>query len=70
LLVLFDVEGPVGVEVPAQIDGSELDDGLGHLLGPAHARTLHPILDEVLAGALDRAYGKTAGAFGSCNRAS
>ena len=30
--VFFDVEGPVKIKVPAQIDGSELDNGLGHLL--------------------------------------
>src|SRR5579863_4058857 len=57
LLVFCDVEGPVTIKVPAQVDGSELDDGLGHLLSPAHSRTLHPIFDEVLARALDRATG-------------
>src|SRR5271167_1303686 len=57
LLIFFDVEGPVAIEVPAQIDSSELDDDLGHLLSPTHSRTLHPILDEVLAGALDGATG-------------
>src|ERR1039457_2487442 len=57
LLIFCDVEGRVAIEVPAQVDGSELDDGLGHLLSPAHSRTLHPILDEILAGALDGATG-------------
>ena len=32
LLVFGDVEGPVAIEVPAQVDGSEMDDYLGHLL--------------------------------------
>ena len=49
------VAGPGGIKVPAQVDGPELDDGLGHRLSPAHSQTLHPILDEVLACALDRA---------------
>ena len=31
LLVFFDVGGPVGIKVAAQVDGSGLDDGLGHL---------------------------------------
>src|SRR5271165_1523029 len=57
LLVFCDVEGPVAIEVPAQVDGSELDDSLGHLFSPAHSRTLHPIFDEVLARALDRTTG-------------
>src|ERR1035438_2397157 len=60
LLVFCDVEGPVAIEVPAQVNGSELDDCLGHLLSPAHSRTLHSILDEILAGALDRATGRWA----------
>jgi hypothetical protein len=51
LLILFDVEGPVAIEVPAQVHGSELHDGLGHFLSPAHSRTLHPIFDEILADA-------------------
>ena len=45
LLISCDVEGP------------ELDDGLGHLLSPTHSRTLHPVLDEILARALDGATG-------------
>src|SRR5260370_7949165 len=57
LLVFCDVEGPVAIEVPAQVDGSELDDCLCHLRSPAHAGTLHPILDEILARALDGATG-------------
>ena len=57
LLVFFDVEGPVAIKVPAQVDSSELDDGLGHLLSPAHSRTLHAILDEILACTLDGATG-------------
>jgi len=53
LLVFCDVERPVAIEVAAQVDGSELDDCLCHLLSPSHSRTLHSILDEILAGALD-----------------
>jgi hypothetical protein len=56
-LLLIDVEFPVAVEVSREINGSELDDGLGHLLGPAHAGALHPIFDQVLARAFDRATG-------------
>ena len=37
-LILFDVELPIGVKVSGEVDGSELDDGLCHLLGPAHTR--------------------------------
>jgi hypothetical protein len=36
-LILFDVELPIGIEVSREIDGSELDDGLCHLLSPTHA---------------------------------
>ena len=57
LLILCDVEGPIAVEVPAQVDGSELNDGLGHRFGPAHSGTLHSILDEVLASVFDRPAG-------------
>src|SRR5438045_9119130 len=52
-LFFLDVEGPVAIKVAAQIDSSELDDGLGHLLRPAHSRALHAIFDEVLAGTFD-----------------
>lgn len=52
-MVVFDVERPVAIKVPAQVDGSELDDGLGHRFSPAHSRALHAILDEVFASALD-----------------
>jgi len=34
-----------------------LYDGLCHLLGPAHAGAFHAILNQVLAGAFDRATG-------------
>src|SRR6266702_3814448 len=57
LLIFFDVEGPVAIKIAAQVNGSELDDGLGDGLGPAHSRTLHPVLDQVLAGAFDRTTG-------------
>src|SRR5882724_1716167 len=56
-LVLLDMERPVGIKVSAEVDGSELDDGLGHVLCPAHTGSLHPVLDEVLACAFDRAAG-------------
>jgi len=36
-LILFDVEFPIAIKVSREINGSELDDGLGHLRGPAHA---------------------------------
>jgi hypothetical protein len=29
-LVFFDVERPVGIEVPAQVNSSELENGLGN----------------------------------------
>ena len=57
MLVFFDVERPVGIKVTAQVNSSELEDGLGDGFGPAHSRTFHAILDEVLARALDRATG-------------
>src|ERR1022692_3587203 len=56
-LILVDVELPVLIEVAREIDSSELDDGLRHLFGPAHAGTLHAVLDQVLARAFDRATG-------------
>lgn len=51
---LFRCGRPVAIKIAAQANGSELDDGLGDAFGPAHSRTLHPILDQVLAHALDR----------------
>ena len=49
-LVFLDVERPGLIEVATEVSGSELDDGLGHSLGPAHARSLHAVLNQVLAG--------------------
>ena len=57
MLVFFDVERPIGIKVTAQVNSSELQDGLGDGFGPAHSRTFHPILDKVLACTLDRATG-------------
>src|SRR2546421_2480280 len=37
-LVFLDVEGPILIEVAAEVYGPQLDDGLGHRFGPAHAR--------------------------------
>ena len=56
-LILFDVELPVVIKVAGEADGSELDDGFSHLLGPAHAGTLHPVFDQVFARTFDRATG-------------
>src|SRR5664279_5737820 len=36
-LILFDVELPIAIKISREVDGSELDDGLCHQLGPAHA---------------------------------
>src|SRR4051812_21937748 len=49
------VEGPVGIPVVGEADGAEVEDGVGAVLGPAHAGLLHAVLDEVAAGALDDA---------------
>src|SRR2546425_9120392 len=57
LLVLLDVEGPVSIEIPAQVDGSQLDDSFRHGFGPTHAGSLHPVLDQVLAGPFHRTAG-------------
>ena len=54
---MFDVELPVVIKVTGEADGSELDDGFSHLLGPAHAGTLHPVFDQVFARAFDWATG-------------
>jgi hypothetical protein len=51
------VELPILIEVAGEIDSSELDDGLCHLFGSAHAGTLHSVHDQVLARAFDRATG-------------
>jgi hypothetical protein len=40
-----------------EMDGSELDDGFGHLLGPVHSGTLHAVLVEMFASAFDWAIG-------------
>src|SRR5260370_42529746 len=56
-LILFDVELPIGIEVSREVDGSELDHGLRHLVSPTHAGALHPIFDQVLARAFDRTTG-------------
>src|SRR2546429_202863 len=56
-LVFLDVEGPILIEVAAEVYGPQLDDGLGHRFGPAHARSFHAVLDEVFAGALHRTTG-------------
>jgi len=56
-LVYLDVERPVLIEVATEVSGSELDDGLGHSLGPAHARSLHAVLNQVLAGTFHRTGG-------------
>src|SRR5207248_10948301 len=45
------------IEVAAEVYGPQLDDGLGHRFGPAHARSFHAVLDEVFAGALHRTTG-------------
>jgi hypothetical protein len=36
-LILFDVEFPIAIKISREVDGSELDDGLCHLLGPTQA---------------------------------
>jgi len=45
LLIFVNVERPVAIKIPAQVDSSELNDGLGHPLGPAHSRSFHPITE-------------------------
>ena len=57
LLVFLNVEGPVPIKIPTQVDSSELNDGLGHPLRPAHSRSFHPVFDQILTGALDRPAG-------------
>jgi hypothetical protein len=52
-LVLSDVERPVFVEVPAEVQRAEFDNSFGHGRSPAHAGTLHAVLDEILAGPFD-----------------
>src|ERR1700686_5775379 len=54
---MVDVELPVLIEVSREIDGSELNDGLCHLLGPAHSGTFQAVFDQMLARAFDRATG-------------
>src|SRR5437773_11041205 len=62
-LVFLDVEGPILIEVAAEVYGPQLDDGLRHRFGPAHARSFNAVLDEVFAGALHRT---TADAQATC----
>src|ERR1700686_131634 len=51
------MELPIAVKISRKIDGSELYNGLRHLLGPAHAGALHAIFNQVLASSFDRATG-------------
>ena len=49
------------LEVPpvaVGLDASELDDGLGAFLDPAHAAVVAPLGDDELDGALDDAAGR------------
>src|SRR4051812_31794451 len=55
LVLALSVEGPVGIPVVGEAYGAEIEDGVGAVLGPAHAGLLHAVLDEVAAGALDHA---------------
>ena len=43
LLVFLDVKGPILIEVATEVNGSQLDDGLGHSLGPAQAPSTGPL---------------------------
>src|ERR1022692_1389863 len=53
LLFLLEVPGPVGVEVAVAVDGAELEDGLGAVETPSGSRYVHPVFDNVAAGAFD-----------------
>ena len=53
LVLLAEVEAPVGVEVAAGDDGAELEDGLGAFEAPSRACDVHSVLDDVPAGTLD-----------------
>src|ERR1700678_2155371 len=51
------MELPVLIEVAGEIDSSKLDEGFGHLRGPAHAGTFHAVPDQVFARPFDGAAG-------------
>ena len=54
-MVLLKMKRPVGVEVAGRSKRSQAQDGLGSGEGPACARAIHSILDEVAARAFDDA---------------
>src|ERR1700722_17734851 len=56
-MILRDIELQLVIKVAGEADGSQLDEGFSHLLGPAHAGTLHPVFDQVFARAFDRSTG-------------
>jgi hypothetical protein len=53
MVLALTVEGPVGIPVISQADGTEIEDRVSAILGPAHASLFHAVLDEVPTGTLD-----------------
>ena len=52
-MLLAEVEAPVVIEVAGGDEGAELEHGLGTVESPPRACDVHPVLDDVPAGALD-----------------
>src|SRR5262245_8913852 len=55
--VAFEMELPVGIEVPRGTDSAKAQDGLSAGERPASACAIHAVLDQVAARALDDAGG-------------
>jgi hypothetical protein len=47
LVLLFEVEAPVGLEVIAGFERAQFQDGLGSLDAPARPCHLKPVLDQI-----------------------
>ena len=57
LVLLLQVEGPVGIEVAVGGEGAEFEYGFGSGEGPAGTGDVQAIFDQVAAGAFDDAGG-------------
>jgi hypothetical protein len=56
-IIAYHMEGPVHLEVTAEVDSAQLQHCFGHLRHSAPPRTLQPGLDEILTSPFDYAGG-------------
>src|SRR5438105_2512328 len=57
VLLLLQVEVPVVVEVATEVEGAQLDHGLGPWQAPPHPGAFQSVFDQVLAGPFHTAAG-------------